>query len=120
MGEEGKRYRLRRVSSAGIALRYLCGSDSRTGDGPIEVLTRVADFNVVEVAGPNGPMPAPANSLVAFTAQRFEELFGSDGERGDVWKFRVMAQGPGGAVIGMDMFLAGADIFVVRAPGKVI
>jgi hypothetical protein len=108
-----------RISQMGIALRELCGEGGR-GDGPIEVMTRLADFNVVTVDGPQGPVSAPANSLIAFTAQSFRELRLGDAPC-DVWEFRVQApvsKGSGQSTWAT-MYVAGADVFLVRAPSKV-
>lgn len=112
------------VSSMGIALRHLC-SEGGSGEGPIEVMTRLADFNVVTVEGPGGPVAAPANSLIAFTAMSFRELHvgapdSVSHSRSDVWEFRVQTPTTEGAPpTWATMYLAGSDILLVRAPSKV-
>jgi hypothetical protein len=104
-------------SPMGLVLRSLCGEGAR-GDGPVEVMTRLSDFNVVEVQGPQGPMPAPANSLVAFTAQAFRELLDGRGRGHDVWEFRVRQSTPAGPTTAL-LYIAAKDIFLIRAPSKV-
>lgn len=97
------------MASMGIALRNL------NGQGPIEILTRVSDFNISTVEGPDGKsMSVPANTLVAFTAQSFREL-GSD----DVWEFRTMTPTPAGPAASL-IYLRGEDLFMVRAMSKVL
>jgi hypothetical protein len=101
-----------------LALRELCDADSASGEGPIEVMTRYRDFNVVTVQNPQGqPMQAPADSLIAFTAQRFREL----GDKSGVWEFRVEAPTKPGAPTAMArLYLCGEDILTVRALSKVM
>ena len=113
------------ISPMGVALRHLCG-DRSSGEGPLAVMTRLSDFNVVTVQDPQGnPMSAPANSLVAFTAQSFRELSREGPVEGveepcDVWEFRVQTPGRDSAPSTWAlMYLSGADIFLVRAPSKV-
>lgn len=128
------RRRLRHGCSAGgLALRELRG-DQTVGDGPVEVATRLQDFNILNMMGPNKePVSVPAQSLVAFTAQSFREVTQEqqvvvesddptdEGHREtetigvDVWEFRV--QTPEGTFA--RMFLDGSDILFVRAPSKV-
>jgi len=106
-----------------LALRELCNQDSAVGEGPIEVLTRHRDFNVVEVRNAQGqPMSAPADSLIAFTAQSFRELKSSDGVSSTgVWEFRVEAPTkPGAPAASARMFLSGSDILTIRALSKVV
>lgn len=118
-----------RVSPMGLALRELRG-DQVVADGPVEVMTRCQDFNILDMQGPEGPVSVPAQSLIAFTAQSFRELApeadrGQSGELdadgrvrrpSDVWEFRV--QGSDGAYA--RMYLQGADILLVKAPSKVV
>lgn len=101
----------------GVVLRSLCNGGS--GDGPIEILTTKTDFNVITVEGPRGPMEAPANSLVVFTAFSFRELL-HDSVPCDVWEFRVQsATKPGAPPTWAMLYLAGVDIFLIRTPSKV-
>lgn len=100
------------MSSMGHALRHL------GGQGPIEVLTRVRDFNIQTVEGPDGKaVTVPADTLVAFTAQAFRELSNADG--GDVWEFQTMMPTAGGPARAM-IYLRGEDLFMVRALSKVL
>lgn len=93
--------------SKGIVLRHL------NGEGPIEVMTRVRDFNIQQVAGPKGPMEIPADTLVTFTAQTFRELGASD-----EWEFVTMVPSSGGPVKAY-VYVNGTDIFLIRAMSKV-
>lgn len=95
-------------SSKGVVLKHL------GGEGPIEVMTRVMDFNVQEVAGPDGKtMAIPANTLVAFTAQKFRELGDTD-----EWEFITIVPSQAGPVRAY-IYLSGGDIFMIRAASKV-
>lgn len=95
--------------SKGVVLKHL------GGEGPIEVLTRVADFNVQQVTGPDGKViDFPANTLVAFTAQKFRELGDSD-----EWEFITVVPTPSGAPTRAYIYLSGKDIFMIRALSKV-
>jgi len=95
--------------SKGIVLKHL------GGDGPIEVLTRVMDFNVQQVTSPDGKvMDLPANTLVAFTAVKFRELGDSD-----EWEFTTLVPSASGVPARAYIYLSGADIFMVRATSKV-
>lgn len=95
-------------SSKGVVLKHL------GGDGPIEVMTRVADFNLQQVTSPDGKtMDLPANTLVTFTAQKFRELGDSD-----EWEFLTMVPSAGGPVRAY-IYLSGRDIFLIRAVSKV-
>ena len=78
------------MSSMGHALRHL------GGQGPIEVLTRVRDFNIQTVEGPDGKaVTVPADTLVAFTAQAFRQLSNADG--GDGWEVHTLLPPAGGS-----------------------
>ena len=95
-------------SSKGVVLRHL------GGEGPIEVMTRLTDFNLQEVTGPGGnQVEVPTNSLVAFTALSFRELGDSD-----EWEFSVLAPSKVGQVKAY-IYLSGKDIFLIRAQSKV-
>jgi len=97
------------VSSKGVVLKHL------GGDGPIEVLTRVMDFNIQQVTGPEGKVvEIPANTLVAFTAQKFRELGDSD-----EWEFTTLVPSPAGVPTRAYIYLSGSDIFMVRAISKI-
>lgn len=105
-----------------LALRELCNADSSSGEGPIQVLMKQKDFNVVEVQAPDGrPMSAPADSLIAFTAHAFREL--KDGsDLSGVWEFRVdlPMKKEGAPPAQARMFVCGEDILTVRTPSKVL
>ena len=111
---------LKRVSPMGRVLRELANGDLN-GEGPVEVMTRYQDFNIVTVQGPNGqPVNAPANSLISFTAQRFRELT-DEGGRTDTWEFRVdVPTGAGAPPTSARMYLAGRDLLLVRALSAVV
>lgn len=96
-------------SSKGIVLKHL------GGEGPIEVMTRMMDFNIQQVTGPDGKVvEIPANTLVAFTAQKFRELGDSD-----EWEFITLVPSPTGTPVRAYIYLSGRDIFMVRAASKV-
>lgn len=104
-------------SPIGRALRYLKG-EQNIGDGPIEVKSRVTDFNLMTVQGPDGrPAAIPAASLIDFTAQAFREI----GAGSDLWEFRVMSQTePDGPAAAKHIYIDGSDLLLVRAPCKVL
>lgn len=96
-------------SSKGVVLKHL------GGEGPIEVMTRVMDFNIQQVTGPDGKaMEFPANTLVTFTAQKFREL-GDD----DEWEFVTLVPSAVGTPVRAYIYLSGRDIFLIRAISKV-
>lgn len=97
-------------SSKGIVLRHL-------KTGPIEVMTRVADFNIQEVKGPNGQTAEfPATTLVAFTAVRFREVE----EGSDEWEFTTLQKIEEAAPpVTKYIYLSGRDIFMIRADSRV-
>lgn len=96
-------------SSKGIVLKHL------GGEGPIEVMTRMMDFNIQQVTGPDGKVvEIPANTLVAFTAEKFRELGESD-----EWEFVTLVPSPAGPRVRAYIYLSGRDIFMVRAVSKV-
>lgn len=96
-------------SSKGIVLKHL------GGEGPIEVMTRLMDFNLQFLTGPDGKqIEVPANTLVAFTAQKFRELGDSD-----EWEFTTTMPSPTGQPVRAYIYLSGRDIFMVRAISKV-
>jgi hypothetical protein len=103
------------VSEMGRVLRHIKG-DQNIGEGPIEVKTRINDFNIVSVNGPQGETAIPANTLISFNAQTWREIDGAD-----VWEFRVMS-GEGAPVPGrvMNMYVAGRDLLTVRLQSKVL
>jgi len=91
----------------GLALRTL-------KEGPVEVLTRVMDFNLQQIVGPQGqPMEYPANTLIAFKALAFREVGESD-----LWEFRTQEPSEAGPVSAL-LYLRGEDIFLIRALSKV-
>jgi hypothetical protein len=95
--------------SKGMVLRHL------GGEGQIEVMTRLQDFNIQGIEGPDGKtMPVPANTLVAFTATKWREI----GEGSDEWEFVTTMPTAGGPVRAY-MYLAGSDIFLIRALSRV-
>jgi len=95
--------------SKGVVLKHL------GGEGPIEVMTRVRDFNIQQVAGPDGKMvEIPADTLVTFTAQKFRELGDTD-----EWEFATMVPSAGGPVKAY-VYVSGADIFLIRSISKVV
>jgi len=96
-------------SSKGVVLKHL------GGEGPVEIMTRMADFNIQQVTGPDGKVvEIPANTLIAFTAQKFRELGDSD-----EWEFVTMMPSPTGQPVRAYIYLSGRDIFMVRALSKV-
>lgn len=96
------------MSSKGVVLKHL------GGEGPIEVMTRVADFNIQQVTGPDGaPVEFPATTLVTFTAQRFREMGDSD-----EWEFTTLVDSKAGKVKAY-VYISGKDIFLIRALSKV-
>jgi hypothetical protein len=100
----------------GLVLRELSG-DSKVGEGPIEVMLRVSDFNVIDINTAQGKQVVPATSLVAFTALSFRELMTDDDEPvgSDVWEFRVETpEGPQAL-----MHVHGPDVLTVRARSKI-
>jgi hypothetical protein len=97
-----------------LALREL------NGQGPVEVMTRMTDFNVTTVNGPQGPAAVPCNSLVAFVAETFRELPGDDPvEASGVFEFRCREAGPDGAAVFKNLYLRGTDVFLLRVMSKV-
>lgn len=106
-----------------LVLRELCQGNA-SGEGPVEVMTRVEDFNVVTVQNQQGqPMRAPARSLIVFTAMAFRELGDKSGKasfQSGVWEFRVEAPTkPGSAPTMARLFVAGEDILTIRAPSAI-
>ena len=100
------------LSPMGHALKHLRG-ESKTGEGPIEVKTRVTDFNVITMTAPNGQAQhVPANTLISLTADSFREV----DEGSDVWEFRVT----GDKGERQFMYFAGSDLLTVRAASKVL
>lgn len=94
--------------SKGVVLKHL------GGEGPIEVMTRIRDFNIQQVTGPEGKtMDIPADTLVTFTAQKFREL-----DDTDEWEFTTMVPSAAGPVKAY-VYVSGADIFLIRAMSKV-
>jgi len=96
-----------------LALREL------NGQGPVEVMTRMTDFNVTTVNGPQGPTAVPCNSLVAFVAETFREIPRGDFEESGVFEFRCREKGPDGAAVFKNLYLRGADVFLLRVMSKV-
>jgi len=85
------------------------------GEGPVEILTRTMDFNIQQMESPDGKrVDLPANTLVAFTAQRFRELGDTD-----EWEFTTVNVAPSGASVTSYVYLSGVDIFMVRAAARV-
>lgn len=83
--------------------------------GPIEVMTRLKDFNIQQVTGPEGKnIEIPADTLLTFTAQSFRELGESSGE----WEFMTLMQTQGGPVKAY-IYIAAEDIFLIRAMSRV-
>jgi hypothetical protein len=105
------------MSTMGRALREL------KGQGPLEVMTRVMDFNVQTMQDPEGQqIDVTANTLVAFNAGSFRELMDTDlagTETGtDVWEFRTSRPLEGGAVAQDRIYVRGEDIFMLRTPSQ--
>lgn len=96
------------MASMGHALKHL------GGQGPVEVLTKVRDFNLQTVESEGKAMTVPADTLVAFTAQSFREVGDSD-----VWEFQTMVPTPGGPARAM-IYVRGEDVFMVRCLSKVM
>jgi len=87
------------------------------GEGPVEVMTRLKDFNVQTMQDAKGQMiDVTADTLVAFRAGSFRELKTEDGESTDVWEFRTSRPLEAGAVAQDKIYLRGADIFMLRTP----
>ena len=111
------------VSAAGRALREL-------KDGPVEVITRFMDFNVVTFELNGQQQTAPTNSLVSFSAPTFRELVeveesdshGPSTKRvlTDVWEFRIPEAGPAGGHSTSLIYIDGKDILVVKGVSKVL
>lgn len=110
------------VSKMGRVLRELAGGEGKAGDGPVEVMTRLRDFNTVTVMNPTTmeDMAVPADTLVAFTGVRFRELRGEDDRGVDIWEFRVAAPTPSGQPAYANLYVSGDDLFIVRAPSRVL
>lgn len=110
------------ISNMGRVLRELAGGEGKAGDGPVEVMTRLRDFNTVTVTNPTTmeDMAVPADTLVAFTGLRFRELRDEEGRGVDVWEFRVASPTPGGHTAYANLYISGDDLFVVRAPSRVV
>lgn len=114
------------TKTMGSALRYL-------KEGPVEILTRVTDFNIQTLKDPktNQEHVFPANTLVAFQALSFRELphepwenaaraAGESSDRPtDRWEF-VTTQEVNGVPVRAMIYLDGRDIFMVRAISKVL
>lgn len=86
------------------------------GEGPIDVMTRLIDFNIQEMDTPDGrKVEVPANTLVTFTAQRFREIV--DGE----WEFETLVPAPDGqSKVRAFVYISADDIFLIRRHSKVI
>ena len=85
------------------------------GEGPIEVMTRMKDFNIQQMTAPDGKaVEFPADTLIAFTAQKFRELGDSD-----EWEFTTLVPSAAGTPVRAYIYLSGSDIFMVRASSKV-
>jgi len=90
------------------------------GKGPVEVLTRLRDFNIQTVQGPKGaPVDVPADTLIAFMATSFRELLDDDQTGSDVWAFRTTQPLEGGAAAVHHVYLRGDDVFMLRVPSQV-
>ena len=102
-----------------MALRELAGGES-SGECPIEVTTRLTDFQVVQVAGPQGPIAAPAQTLIQFNARRFRELQ-HDGAPSGIWEFMILIPTKEGAPPAQGrVFIDSADIFSVKALNNLV
>lgn len=100
------------IGSMGIALREI-GSDG----GPVTIVTRLKDFNMLEIPQPGNKTVAvhPVDQLFAFTAVAFREL----GEASDVWEFRIMENTPAGPSPSL-LYLRGSDIFWLKCRSRVL
>ncbi len=96
------------MSSMGHALKHL------GGQGPVEVLTKMRDFNIQTVENDGKMVTVPADTLVAFTAQAFREIGDSD-----VWEFQTTVPTPGGPARAL-IYVRGDDLFMVRCLSKVL
>lgn len=88
------------------------------GEGPVEVMTRLEDFNVITVPDERGkPTSVPARTLVLFTALRFRRL----NSESDVWEFQVAQEvGPGVPPVTAYIYIAGSDVFMLKRLSKVL
>ena len=101
--------------SMSIVLREL-------GPGPIEVLTRVKDFNIQSMDNEQGQaVVVPADTLVAFRATSFRELKDPADPEGttNMWEFRTTQPLEGGAVAHHKVFLRAEDLFMIRSVSQV-
>jgi hypothetical protein len=94
------------------------------GEGPIEVLTKVKDFNIQDVDNGSGQKAVvPADTLVAFHSTSFREVIDPGEPESDngtgVWAFRTTQPTQGGAMAQFTMYVRAEDIFLIRAPSKV-
>ena len=77
----------------------------------------VADVVLYPRPDAGRPASVPATALIDFTAQAFREVE----KDSDVWEFRVMGKtSPGAPTAAMQIYIAGSDLVLVRAPSKVL
>ncbi len=97
------------MKNKGAVLRHI-------NEGPIDVMTRLIDFNVTEVTSPEGrKVEVPANTLVTFTATRFREIVAGE------WEFETMVPAPDGqSKVRAFVYIGEDDIFLIRQHSKVV
>lgn len=103
-----------------LALRKLAGGPGEAGEGPVTICLRVDDFQVIEVQGPQGPMPAPANTKVIFDAHTFREMKDESGSLTGCWELSVAVPTPSGEPARALVYIDGADILYVRASSRLV
>jgi hypothetical protein len=104
-----------------LALRELAGGPGKSGDGPVDITTRVTDFNIVTVQDPQTGQPATsaANMLVQFTAASFRELL-HDSVPSGIFEFVQAIPTEGGQPVRQRIFLDGKDIFSVKVMSRLL
>lgn len=108
----------KKISVGTLALRTLAGGAGKSGDGPVEISMRESDFQVIEVRGPNGPMPAPCTAKVNFTVQSFRELV-HEGEPTGVWECGIEMPTRAGPATRANVYVDGDDIFYVKVLSRI-
>jgi hypothetical protein len=82
--------------------------------GPLFVMMKAKDFNIVTLEGPDGkPVTVPADTHISFNSTQHSKA--ADG----VWQFRVTGQAQGQPVR-ENLFVRTEDILFIRESSKLV
>lgn len=106
------------MSSMGLALRDIAGSEGGVCDEPVEVQLRAQDLVTMTLRDPSTGrdqgITAPA--LITFRSECFQQVGGHD-----TWKFKVRGDvTPSGDTLWAWVYLSGKDILTVRVASKLV